>query len=85
MVQKLQDIVTNINVSNIENGFIGANFYTEDGGSAYIRITIQDNKEVLNFNKTNMVPRLDLFSSDGSIFTNEPLDILIPEKGGNPI
>ena len=28
-----------------------------------------------------MLPRLDLFCSDGSIFTNEPLDILIPDKG----
>ena len=28
-----------------------------------------------------MLPRLDLFCSDGSIFTNEPLDIVIPDKG----
>lgn len=81
MLQKLTDVATNINVSTAENGFIGANFYTEDDGSAYIRITIRDNNEVLDFNKTDMVPRLDLFSSDGSIFTNEPLDILVPEGG----
>ena len=36
---------------------------------------------MLDFNKTDMTPRLDLFSSDGSIFTNEPLDILVPEGG----
>lgn len=81
MLQKLTDVATNINVSTAENGFIGANFYTEDDGSAYIRITIRDNNEVLDFNKTDMTPRLDLFSSDGSIFTNEPLDILVPEGG----
>lgn len=81
MIQKLQDIEMNINVSTVENGFIGANFYTEDNGSSYIRIAIKDNNEVLNFNKTDMTPRLDLFSSDGSIFTNEPLDILVPEGG----
>ncbi|MCG1917713.1 BppU family phage baseplate upper protein [Staphylococcus epidermidis] len=81
MLQKLTDVDTNINVSTAENGFIGANFYTEDDGSAYIRITIRDNNEVLDFNKTDMTPRLDLFSSDGSIFTNEPLDILVPEGG----
>ena len=76
MLQKLTDVATNINVSTAENSFIGANFYTEDDGSAYIRITIRDNNEVLDFNKTDMTPRLDLFSSDGSIFTNEPLEII---------
>lgn len=81
MLQKMTDVSTNINVSTAENGFIGANFYTEDDGSAYIRITIKDNNQVLDFNKTDMLPRLDLFCSDGSIFTNEPLDILMPDKG----
>ncbi|NUI79770.1 BppU family phage baseplate upper protein [Staphylococcus borealis] len=81
MLQKMTDVSTNINVSTAENGFIGANFYTEDDGSAYIRITIKDNNQVLDFNKTDMLPRLDLFCSDGSIFTNEPLDILLPDKG----
>ncbi|ARM68528.1 BppU family phage baseplate upper protein [Staphylococcus haemolyticus] len=81
MLQKMTDVSTNINVSTAENGFIGANFYTEDDGSAYIRITIKDNNQVLDFNKTDMLPRLDLFCSDGSIFTNEPLDIVIPDKG----
>ncbi|MCD8921943.1 BppU family phage baseplate upper protein [Staphylococcus epidermidis] len=81
MLQKLTDVDTNINVSTAENGFIGANFYTEDDGSAYIRITIRDNNEVLDFNKTDMAPRLDLFSSDGSIFTNEPIEIVLPERG----
>lgn len=81
MISKMKDVATNINVSTAENGFIGANFYTEDDGSAYIRITIKDNNEVLDFNKTDMTPRLDLFSSDGSIFTNEPLDIFLPEHG----
>lgn len=81
MLQKLTDVATNINVSTAENGFIGANFYTEDDGSAYIRITIRDNNEVLDFNKTDMTPRLDLFSSDGSIFTNEPIEIVLPERG----
>lgn len=81
MIQKLKDVVTNINVSNIDNGFIGANFYTEDDGSAYIRITIKDNDQTLDFTQTDMTPRLDLFSEDGSIFTNEPIDILLPKDG----
>lgn len=81
MIKKLIDVNTNINISSVENGFIGANFYTEDDGSAYIRITIKNNNEVLDFTKTDMLPRLDLFCSDGSIFTNEPIDIVYPEKG----
>lgn len=81
MIFKMTDVSTNINVGTAENGFIGANFYTEDDGSAYIRITIKDNNEVLDFNKTDMTPRLDLFSSDGSIFTNEPLEVVLPEHG----
>lgn len=81
MIKKLIDVNTNINISSAENGFIGANFYTEDDGSAYIRITIKNNNEVLDFTKTDMLPRLDLFCSDGSIFTNEPIDIVYPEKG----
>lgn len=81
MIKKLIDVNTNINISSVENGFIGANFYTEDDGSAYIRITIKNSNEVLDFTKTDMLPRLDLFCSDGSIFTNEPIDIVYPEKG----
>ncbi len=81
MVKKLKDVVTKINVSTAEHGFIGANFYTEDDGSAYIRITIKDNDQALDFTQTNMLPRLDLFCSDGSIFTNEPIDIVLPESG----
>lgn len=81
MIKKIIDVNTNINISSVENGFIGANFYTEDDGSAYIRITIKNNNEVLDFTKTDMLPRLDLFCSDGSIFTNEPIDIVYPEKG----
>ena len=35
MIFKMTDVSTNINVGTAENGFIGANFYTEDDGSAY--------------------------------------------------
>lgn len=81
MLGKLSDITTNINVATAENGYIEANFYTEDDGNAYIRITITDNGIPFDFNASDMKPRLDLFCEDTSIFTNEPLDILLPEKG----
>lgn len=28
-----------------------------------------------------MLPRLDLYAKDGSIFTNEPMTIILPEQG----
>ncbi|WEN70366.1 BppU family phage baseplate upper protein [Staphylococcus sp. NRL 16/872] len=81
MIGKVSDIETNINVGTAENGNINANFYTEDDGSAYIRITVTDNNVNVDFTDTNLKPRLDLFSQDGSIFTNEPLDIVSPKDG----
>ncbi|MBI5972239.1 BppU family phage baseplate upper protein [Staphylococcus caledonicus] len=81
MLGKMSDIETNINVATAENGNINANFYTEDDGNAYIRITVTDNHVNVDFTDTNMKPRLDLFCQDGSIFTNEPLDIPLPKDG----
>lgn len=81
MLGKLADITTNINVATAENGDIEANFYTEDDGNAYIRIAITDNGVPFDFKTSDMKPRLDLFCEDTSIFTNEPLDILLADKG----
>ncbi|RIL72715.1 phage baseplate upper protein [Staphylococcus devriesei] len=81
MLGKMSDIETNINVATAENGNINANFYTEDDGNAYIRITVTDNHVNVDFTDTNMKPRLDLFCQDTSIFTNEPLEIVLPKEG----
>lgn len=81
MLGKFTDVETNINVATAENGNINANFYTEDDGNAYIRMTITDNKVNVNFKDTNMKPRLDLFCQDGSVFTNEQLEVVLPENG----
>ena len=35
----------------------------------------------INFNNTDMQPRLDLYAKDGSIFTKEPVEIILPEQG----
>ena len=79
---KNKDIEANINERGVDLGNINVNFYTEDNGVASIRIKIkkQDGTSV-NFNETDMLPRLDLYAKDGSIFKNEPVNIVLPEYG----
>ncbi len=81
-IYKNKDIVTNINERGAELGNINVNFYTEDNGTASIRIKMkkQDGTSI-DFNKTDMLPRLDLYAQDGSIFTNEPVDIILADQG----
>lgn len=81
-IYKNKDIQANINERGVELGNINVNFYTEDNGTASIRIKIRNQQGVpINFNNTDMQPRLDLYAKDGSIFTNEPVDIILPEQG----
>lgn len=81
MIYKNKDINTNINEKTVELGNIGAKFYTEDEGTASIRIFIKWNNQAVNLNLTNLSPKLDLFLADGSIFTDEPVRIIMPESG----
>ena len=79
---KNKDIQANVNERGVELGNINVNFYTEDNGTASIRIKMRNQQGVpINFNNTDMQPRLDLYAKDGSIFTNEPVDIILPEQG----
>ena len=81
-IYKNKDIQANINERGVELGNINVNFYTEDNGTASIRIKMRNQQGVpINFNNTDMQPRLDLYAKDGSIFTNEPVDIILPEQG----
>lgn len=81
-IYKNKDIETNINERGADLGNINVNFYTEDNGTASIRISIKNQQGVpINFNETDMMPRLDLDAKDGSVFTNEPLNIILPEQG----
>lgn len=81
-IYKNKDIVTNINERGADLGNINVNFYTEDNGTASIRIKIKNQQGApINFNNTDMLPRLDLYAQDGSIFTNEPVDIILAEEG----
>lgn len=81
-IYKNKDIQANINERGVELGNINVNFYTEDNGTASIRIKMRNQQGVpINFNNTDMQPRLDLYAKDGSIFTNESVDIVLPEQG----
>lgn len=81
-IYKNKDIVTNIDERGAELGNINVNFYTEDNGTASIRIKIKNQQGApINFNNTDMLPRLDLYAKDGSIFTKEPLGIVLADQG----
>ena len=80
-IYKNKDIQANINERGVELGNINVNFYTEDNGTASIRIYLNWNKNRINLNSINMQPQLDLFHSDGSIFMDEKVDIILAEQG----
>ena len=81
MIYKNKDINTNINEKTVELGNIGAKFYTEDEGTASIRIFINWNNKPVDLNKINMKPVLSLFMQDGSIFEGEKVEVILAEKG----
>ena len=43
-------------------------------------MAINGNGVPLDFNKTDLVPRLTIFAEDDSIFSNELVDVILPEK-----
>ncbi|MDW4184655.1 BppU family phage baseplate upper protein [Staphylococcus saprophyticus] len=81
MIYKNKDITTNINEKTVELGNIEAKFYTEDEGTASIRIFINWNNKPVDLNKINMKPVLSLFMQDGSIFEGEKVEVILAEKG----
>ncbi len=80
-IYKNKDIEVNVNEKSADVGFIDTNFYTEDKSTSSIRITIKNNKRAVDLSKTNLTPKLDLFHSDGSIFMDENINIVLPEQG----
>lgn len=80
-IYKNKDIEVNINEQGAEYGNIGANFYTEDKSTTSVRIKVKHHNQPLNLDKTNLRPKLDLFLSDGSIFRDEKIEIVIGTEG----
>ncbi|KXA41257.1 BppU family phage baseplate upper protein [Staphylococcus simulans] len=81
MLYKNKDINAEINLKNIDLGDIKINFYTEDKGTASIRVFINWNDKPVDLNKINMRPLLNLYLEDGSVFEDELLKIVMSDKG----
>ena len=80
-IYKKGDIEVSINERGVDRGNVNANFYTEDKSTSAINIYVKWDKHPLNLNNVNMQLQLDLFHSDGSIFMDEPLNIIYAENG----
>ncbi|WP_381414395.1 BppU family phage baseplate upper protein [Staphylococcus epidermidis] len=86
---KTGTVKTIINENGVDLGNINVNLYTMDNMTSVIDIhlkkknltTEQQEYIPVNFNQTKFKPTLHVFAQDGSIFTNEPLEIIKPEEG----
>jgi len=86
---KTGTVNTVINENGVDLGNINVNLYTMDNKTSVIDIHIKkkniinENQEYIsvNFNQTKFEPVLHVFAQDGSIFTNEPLEIVKAEEG----
>lgn len=78
---KYKNIQTNIDKykTTIEDN--GTVFYTEDKGTTSLHIFISFRGQPFNLGNTTMKPTLDLFHSDGSIWRDEPLEVISIENG----
>lgn len=80
-IYKNKDITTNIDTEKMSINNSDTYFYTEDKGSAALRIFINHRKAAFNLDNTNLKPVLDLFHTDGSIWLDEPLEVIMSDKG----
>ena len=80
-IYKNKDITTNIDTEKISINNSDTYFYTEDKGSTALRIFINHRETAFNLDNTNLTPVLDLFHADGSIWLDEPLEVIMADKG----
>lgn len=80
-IYKNKDITTNIDTEKTSINNPDTYFYTEDKGSTALRIFINHHKTSFNLDNTNLTPVLDLFHADGSIWLDEPLEVIMADKG----
>ena len=88
-IYKNKDIYTNINERGVNLGNVDVTLYSRDKLTAALRIFL--NKEVkyqnetiiepVNLTQTSMIPMIDLYAADGSIFKGEKLRIISAETG----
>ena len=80
-IYKNKDITTNIETEKLSINNSNTSFYTEDKGSAALRIFIKYRDGAFNLNYTNLTPTLDLFHNYASIWRDEPLEVIMSDKG----
>ncbi|MDK9870230.1 BppU family phage baseplate upper protein [Staphylococcus equorum] len=80
-IYKNKDITTSIDTEKMSISNSDTYFYTEDKESAALRIFINHRKTAFNLDNTNLTPALDLFHADGSIWLDEPLEVIMSDKG----
>lgn len=78
---KYKDINTSVDKDKTIIEDNGTAFYTEDKGTTALRLFIKWRDQPFNLDNTTMKPVLDLFHSDGSIWRNEPLEVISLESG----
>ena len=81
MIYKHKDIEAHVDTEELSISNPDTQFYTEDKGTTAIRIFLNWQDKRVNFNDINMVPKLDIFHRDGSIFLDEPVKIINRELG----
>lgn len=81
MTRKNKDLTLVVNNQTAEIGNIDTNFYTEDKGIASFRFIFRYDNSYIDLIDSGFVPQLDLFHSDGSIWINQPLIMVMPKRG----
>lgn len=81
MIYKHKDIEAHVDTEELSISNPDTQFYTEDKGTTAIRIFLNWQDKRVNFNEIDMVPKLDIFHRDGSIFLDEPVRIINRELG----
>ncbi|MGW7931888.1 BppU family phage baseplate upper protein [Staphylococcus xylosus] len=81
MIYKHIDITININSEDINISSPRGAFYTEDRGTASIRMFIEWQNKPLNLNDNKFIPHIDLLLSDGSVFLDEKVEHINMENG----
>ena len=87
-IYKTKEIETNINERGVNLGNVDVTLYTMDKDTAAFKIYLKrevnyGNEKVydsVNLYTADMTPRIDIVAADGSVFSNEPIDIVIPES-----
>lgn len=81
MIYKHKDIEANVDTEELSISNPNTQFYTEDKGTTAIRIFLNWKGVRIDFNDVDMVPRLDIFHRDGSIFLDEKIEIINKKMG----